>query len=404
MKSIIQNRTFFLFFLGNIISLVAFGFNTISISWLVLEQTGSEFQLGKIMAVATVPGLIIALLSGYLIDKLNRKWLLVFLDLFKMSVLILFLVAAYFFELKMYFIYITVFLIGIGNALFWPTGQAFVQEIVNKNDFFNANKLLSASYQIGSIFGAGIGGIIVHYFNPYSALFINIFAYLISSTLISYAPFKHNKNSSNEDLSILSINNGIGYLKKRKDILVLTMTTILSDVAIWGSLSVLTISISTNIFNKGTWGYGVLDGFYGAGALSSAFLVGYLTQKYPRQTILKFFYLGAAFFLFLSSNMPNIFLASVCFLLMGFNNNSARILIRTILMENIPNNIMGRVQTLLGIYTRIMVVTSSLLCGYLIENISIDTAINFTCFHYLLSMIGTYAVGKKWQRSVQYLS
>ena len=404
MKSIIQNKTFLLFFLGNIISLIAFGFNTISISWLVLEQTGSEFQLGKIMAVATVPGLIIALLSGYLIDKLNRKWLLVFLDLFKMLVLVLFLIATYFFELKMYFIYATVFLIGIGNALFWPTGQAFVQQIVNENDFFNANKLLSASYQIGSIFGAGLGGIIVHYFNPYSALFINIFAYLISSTLISYAPFKHKINSSNKELSVLSINKGIEYLKKRKDILVLTMTTILSDVAIWGSLSVLTISISTNIFDKGTWGYGILDGFYGAGALSSAFLIGYLTKEFQRQTVLKFFYFGAAIFLFLSANMPNIYLASLCYLFMGFNNNSARILIRTILMENIPNNIMGRVQTLLGIYTRVMVVTSSLLCGYLIENISIENAINFTCLHYILAMIGTYAVSKKWQRSVQYLN
>ena len=182
------------------------------------------------------------------------------------------------------------------------------------------------------------------------------------------------------------------------------MTTILSDVAIWGSLSVLTISISTNIFDKGTWGYGILDGFYGAGALSSAFLIGYLTKEFQRQTVLKSFYFGAAIFLFLSANMPNIYLASLCFLFMGFNNNSARILIRTILMENIPNNIMGRVQTLLGIYTRVMVVTSSLLCGYLIENISIENAINFTCLHYILAMIGTYAVSKKWQRSVQYLN
>ena len=86
------------------------------------------------------------------------------------------------------------------------------------------------------------------------------------------------------------------------------MTTILSDVAIWGSLSVLTISISTNIFDKGTWGYGILDGFYGAGALSSAFLIGYLTKEFQRQTVLKFFYFGAAIFLFLSANMPNIYL------------------------------------------------------------------------------------------------
>ena len=43
---------------------------------------------------------------------------------------------------------------GIGNSLFWSTSQAFTQEIVSESEYYDANKLLSASFQIGSILGA----------------------------------------------------------------------------------------------------------------------------------------------------------------------------------------------------------------------------------------------------------
>tara|TARA_Y100000741_G_scaffold202330_1_gene153836 strand:- start:253 stop:468 length:216 start_codon:yes stop_codon:yes gene_type:complete len=64
---------------------------------------------------------------------------------------------------------------------------------------------------------------------------------------------------------------------------------------------------------------------------------------------------------------------------------------------------MGRVQTLLGIYTRIMVVISSLATGYLIEDFTINTAVIFACCHYFLAMLGVYVVSKVWKRSGKYL-
>ena len=92
MIDILKRPTFLLFFIGNIISLIGFGFNIISISWLVLEETNSEFALGKILAIATVPGLILALFAGVIIDQVNRKWLLVSLDIFRMIVVFTFLI------------------------------------------------------------------------------------------------------------------------------------------------------------------------------------------------------------------------------------------------------------------------------------------------------------------------
>ena len=91
MLHLLKNKTFLLFFIGNITSLIGFGFNLIAISWMVLEESGSEYLLGKIMASATAPGLVLAIFAGVIIDKVNRKWLLVSLDIFRMLVVIGFL-------------------------------------------------------------------------------------------------------------------------------------------------------------------------------------------------------------------------------------------------------------------------------------------------------------------------
>ena len=108
-------------------SLIGFGFNLIAISWMVLEKTGSEYALGKIMASATAPGLVLALFAGVIIDRVNRKWLLVNLDIFRMIIVVSFLAVLMQNEFQLWYLYPVVVLMGLGNSLFWPTAQAFVQ-------------------------------------------------------------------------------------------------------------------------------------------------------------------------------------------------------------------------------------------------------------------------------------
>ena len=386
-----------LFFMGNIISLIGFGLNLIAVSWMVLEKTGSEYALGKILAAATMPGLILAVFAGVIIDKVNRKWLLVFLDIFRMFVVIGFLYVLSYNQFQITFLYPVALMMGLGNSLFWPTAQAFVQELVDKEEYFNANKLLSASYQVGSIFGAGIGGFIVHIYNPLIALWINAFTYAISAILISLAPFERENFQTFEKKLFNSILKGFSYLKTRVDILILGVTTILSDVAIWGSMSVLTIAISKEIFQKGSLGYGIMDGLYGIGALISTIVVGYLVSRLGNAHYLLICYIVASIMCLISPIMPNIYLAGIVYLVIGLHNNAARIIVRTIFMENIPNNIMGRVQTIFGVYTRTMVILSSLYAGWLIEYKSLSIAINFTSFHFIGALVGIVIVLKVWK-------
>ena len=392
MLSILKNRTFLLFFMGNTISLIGFGFNLVGVSWLVLEVTGSELALGKIMAMATVPGVLLALFAGIIIDKVNRKWLLVVLDLFRMVVVGSFVILLVQNRFSMNALFIMVLLMGTGSSLFWPTAQAFVQELVSDKDYFQANALLSASYQAGSILGAGIGGMVVHFYGIPTALAFNALTHLISALLISAAPFKRQVVYHEVESIWISVSKGFIYFKEKVAVLILGLTTILADVAIWGSLSVLTITISKEVFLAGSWGYGLMEGLYGVGALISTIAVMYMTRVLGRDRALLICYLVAGVMCLLVPIAISIYLAGVAYFFMGLHNNAARICIRTILMEQIPNKIMGRVQTILGVYTRLLVVASALSAGWITENLSVNTGMVFTTIHYLVALMGTIII------------
>ena len=392
MLSILKNRTFLLLFMGNTISLIGFGFNLVGVSWLVLEVTGSELALGKIMAMATVPGVLIALFAGIIIDKVNRKWLLVVLDLFRMVVVGSFVILLVQDHFSMNALFIMVLLMGTGSSLFWPTAQAFVQELVSDKDYFQANALLSASYQAGSILGAGIGGMVVHFYGIPTALAFNALTHFISALLISAAPFKRQVVYHEVESIWISVSKGFIYFKEKVAVLILGLTTILADVAIWGSLSVLTITISKEVFLAGSWGYGLMEGLYGVGALISTIAVMYMTRFLGRDRALLLCYLVAGVMCLFVPIAISIYLAGVAYFFMGLHNNAARICIRTILMEQIPNKIMGRVQTILGVYTRLLVVASALSAGWITENLSVNTGMVFTAIHYLIALMGTILI------------
>ena len=392
MLSILKKPTFLLFFIGNTVSLIGFGFNLIGFSWLVLEETGSEILLGQIMAAATLPGLLISLFTGVIIDKMNRKWLLVILNVFRMIIIGSFVFVLIKNEFSLTSLFCTVFLMGIGSSLFWPTATAFVQEIVNDDEYFNANALLSASYQFGSILGAGIGGLVVHYYGVSTAFSVSAIAYFISALFIVSAPFLYTKKYGKSEKILQAVFRGFLFLKEEKGLLIFGLTSILADVAIWGSLSILTISISKIIYNAGSWGYGLMDGFYGVGALLSTIVSGYFITRTKKQNYLLICFFTAGIMCLFVPVLPSLWLASIAYLIMGLTNNSARIVSRTVFMEMVSNKIMGRVQTILGMYTRVMVIFSSLIAGYMVEKLSIMSGMIFSMGHFFASAVGVFII------------
>ena len=88
----------------------------------------------------------------------------------------------------------------------------------------------------------------VHYHGVSTAFFVSAIAYFISALFIVSAPFLYTKKYRKSEKIFQEVFRGFLFLKEEKGLLVFGLTSILADVAIWGSLSILTISISKIIY------------------------------------------------------------------------------------------------------------------------------------------------------------
>ncbi len=385
---LLRNQAFARFFIGNVISLIGWGLNYIAISWIVLDMTGSKLALGKLVAISTLPGLVIALYVGTIIDRMNRKRLLVILDLYRgiltLSIPLLFFIG----QFQLWQLYVVSFLSGIAFGIFWPCASAFVQELVPERDYLSANSLLSASYQAGALLGSALGGFVVSWWGAHIALTIDGMTYLVSATLIATANYKPASHLHKTEPIWQSFINGLRYMGKRKMILFYGCISVLSDVAIWGALAVLTIALSLDILNTGAEGFGLMDGAYGVGALIATVYAVWATGLFRRKNFLLVAYMISGLTCFFLPDMPSLAWAMVLFLIMGLHNNSARIVSRTIMMELIPNEVMGRAQTILGVITRLLVILSTLAAGWVAEWSSVAVSLRVTSGLFWLSMVG----------------
>lgn len=72
-KSLYHNRSFLIFWIGQSLSVVGDAFATVALSLLVLQATGSVIQMGLVTATFTVSSVMSSLLSGIIVDRVDRR-------------------------------------------------------------------------------------------------------------------------------------------------------------------------------------------------------------------------------------------------------------------------------------------------------------------------------------------
>lgn len=389
-----RNRTFALFFTGNVISLIGWGFNFIAVGWIVLEQTGSKLALGKLNAITMLPGLAIAVYAGAIIDRMNRKHLLVFLDLMRMAAVAVIPILMWLSLFKLWHLYIMAFMIGLGSSMFWPAASAFTQEIVGEKEYLPANALLSASFQTGSLLGSALGGFVIYWFGVETALMADAVTYLLSATLIGSARHISAISRPEHESVTQTFKAGFAFIRKEKLLFGFGISSVFADVAIWGNFTILTIAFSVDVLNAGTRGFGLMDGAYGVGALLATFLALGFSRRIQRKILLSTAYAVAGLMTFMIPWFPWLGAAMGLFLIIGVHNNSARIFTRTVLMENVPNRMMGRFQTINGVMTRLLIIMSTLVIGWLVENRSVNFGLHISAIWFWISLAGVFIVNR----------
>src|SRR3989440_3565788 len=157
----LRHRNFRLFWTGQLISLIGTWMQTTGQAWLVLELTHSALLLGLVGALQFLPVLILSLFGGVLADRVPKRKVLLFTQSFAMlqAAVLWTLVATG--EVRLWHVLVLAALLGLTNSIDMPTRQAFVVEMVGREDLPNAIALNSSLFNLARIVGPGIGGLII---------------------------------------------------------------------------------------------------------------------------------------------------------------------------------------------------------------------------------------------------
>ena len=383
-KSIYKNKDFLLLFFGGFVSRVGNAVHFIGLTWFVLELTGSGSATGIIMFFSTLPGVLIGPLGGVIVDRINRKLLIVGMDVIRGLIVIwlswyIYTGAAGYFHLAL-----TTVLLAICGTLFNPAISATIPNLVKNKYLQKANSMEHFSANFTQVIGAAVGGILVSFLGISGIFLINGITFLVSgfSEMFINIPSvkREGKNGNNNDSNFIKeLKFGAIYLYNNKPIFSLFTISIFLNFIASGSMMVGLPYIFKEILSVSGKLYGIAQSIFPGGAFLGAILLNFIPEikNYYRVFVttigfegLLFFIIGIPFLPIFINNYSILiiyyYIISILFI-GGMVNTLINVPLKVLLQRMIPDNLRGRVFGLLSSFSQGLVPISMALTGFLFD-------------------------------------
>ncbi|HEV2397661.1 MAG TPA: MFS transporter [Candidatus Sulfotelmatobacter sp.] len=157
----LRHRNFQLFFGGQLISLIGTWMQTVAQSWLVYRLTGSGLLLGAVGFASQIPVFLVAPLGGITADRSNRQRVVIATQAASMVLAFVLAALTLTHSVKVWHIFVLAALLGVVNAFDIPGRQAFLVDMVGKDDLMNAIALNSSMFNGARVIGPAVAGVLV---------------------------------------------------------------------------------------------------------------------------------------------------------------------------------------------------------------------------------------------------
>ncbi len=186
-RSSFQNRSFFFFWLAQLVSQFGDRINQMALVGLVAGRqfgSASTMELAKLLAFTIIPVFIVGPIAGVFVDRWDRKRTLFFCDLIR-GCLILTIPFVFIAQHSMIPIYIVVFLAFCLSRFYVPAKMSIIPELVSADHLHVANSLATVTGMIAFVLGALLGGLIVEYVGAKGGFMCDAITFFISALLVS---------------------------------------------------------------------------------------------------------------------------------------------------------------------------------------------------------------------------
>jgi MFS family permease len=370
----LRHRNFQLYVGGQLVSLAGTWMQSIAQGWLIYQISGSEAMLGVVGFAGAIPAFFISPWAGVVIDRVDKRKLLVATQV--ASMLLAFVLAALTFSnlVQVWHVILLAVCLGAVNSFDSPARQAFVVEMVGRDDLPNAIALNSMTFNAARIIGPAFGGLLLATVGSAWCFAINGLSFLavIISLLamrLNLAPRRREQGSPWEQLK-----SGVTYSMRQPDLRGLLLLALFFSTFGLAYMTVLP-AFADRVLHGGATGYGLLTSAAGLGAVTGAFVVATYGDRGYRGRIL---FTAAMLFpvaLALFAVNTNFFVGLLLAYLLGVGFMFQFTLINTLLQTRVEDAMRGRVMSLYTLTLFGFSPFGNLLVGALSESIGLSTAL-----------------------------
>lgn len=272
------NRNFFLLWQGQLVSVFGDALYSMALGFWVLKETGSTTIMGSIMALVTIPRIILGPCAGVIVDRCNRKKLIILGDFIRGIGMLIIAILALNELLKVWMVMLMGIVLGICSSFFNPSIQSVLPEIVPNDKLIKANSSYQMATTGADILGQSIGGFLYTVIGAPLMFLINSISYLFSSLTEGFItiPKIERKNVNitfKEDFM-----EGVKFILEFKG-LVRSLIMAFFINFLFGMIRVLIIPWFLSEPSLGMTKYGILNGFQSFGFLIGTVALSFISIK-----------------------------------------------------------------------------------------------------------------------------
>jgi len=305
------NRPFRHLWYGQVVSELGDWLNSIAIYTLVLKLSGTGTAIASVMMAKLLPIFFVSPLAGVLIDRMDRKTIMVTSDVLRFVVVLGFLWVE---DANDLWLLYTLAVVEIALAGFFePARSAIIPSLTPREDLVTANALSGSTWSVMLAVGAVLGGVLVSGFGIKTAFVIDAFTFLLSAWFITRIQYpkealeKEKADRSSESSGFKMLIDGMRYLISQPMIFVLALLK--TGLALAGGVMTLIPLYANKMFASASaisLAIGVMYSARGLGAALGPILVKKVfgdSTRVLQISILLGFFLGAlSYFLFAQSH------------------------------------------------------------------------------------------------------
>lgn len=181
MQKKLWNKDFILLLQGNAVSTIGDLMYSVAIGYWVYQQTGSSGLMGIMSAISMFVTMFLSPFSGSIVDKCNRKWILVGMDILQGVVMFGIGLLAYLDKLNAPGVLIAAFLAALGSVFYSPAASTLMIDIIPHDDMVRGQSIFSGINALINMVGTAFSGVMVAFFGVPLIVIINGLSNLYSA-------------------------------------------------------------------------------------------------------------------------------------------------------------------------------------------------------------------------------